>query len=404
MPSLNWSRRDLLKSVGTGAVAVTTGASIYQRLSKYVVGTVSDDGATAASAVSDTTPRTIDLTEHTPWQLVRGTFSDARIESLDGRGDVAFVQPDRWLETQPEPTQSGNATGEPWGVDRIGASDAHEKGYTAAGIDIGAIDSGIKSTHPAVESNIAPPGDDDAHKAWIECAGNQCPHGWSDDSGHGTHVSGIAAASIGAETPGVAPEATLHALKVCGGSGRCRTSAVAEAVRYAADQDWDVVNLSLGSPNRSPALQAAGEYALESGVVPVAAVGNRGGVKYPAVYNEFLGVAATNDEDEIAGFSSTGDGVDVAAPGVDIYAPVLDGYETQSGTSMAAPHASGTVAQVIANGVPPTEAATRVIETAEDLGHSPNQQGAGLVDVAAALGTDSDADTVNSVRPKTASL
>lgn len=402
MAGSDWSRRDLLKSAGTGVVALAAGATIYERMTAYIVGAKSDAGVAAASLVSDSDPRRIDLTAHTPWHLVRGTFSDARAEALHGREDVAFVQSDRWLETtaasSPDVIQEQTI---PWGIDRIGATVVHEAGRTAAGVDIGVIDTGIEATHPALEANIAPPRAADGHKAWVECEGGVCEYAWSDDSGHGTHVAGTAAATDRtAGTLGVAPAATLHALKVCGGSGRCRTSAVAKAIRYAADQAWDVVNLSLGSPRQSPALKAAGEYALESGVVPVAAAGNQGrpdSVNYPAAYDEFLGVSATSIDDEIARFSSRGPGVDLAAPGADICAPVLDRYGTRSGTSMAAPHVTGAVAHVVADDASPMEARTRLFKSAEDIDRPATQQGTGLVDVAAALGYDHDGGTGDGV-------
>lgn len=402
MTDPDWSRRDLLKSAGTGALALTAGGVIHERMSRYIVGVRSDAGASAAASVSDTRPLRIDLTDHTPWRLVRGTFSAARTESLGSRDDVTFIQPDRPLETLSEPTadtEDGQTV--PWGVDRVGATALHDAGHTAAGVDIGVIDSGISETHPDLEANVAPPSEEGAHEAWVECQGGACTYPWSDDGGHGTHVAGTIAAADGVDgTVGVAPDATLHALKVCGGTGRCRTSAIAKAIRYAADAGWDVVNLSLGSPRRSPALQAAGEYALEAGLVPVAAAGNQGrsdSVNYPAAYDEFLGVSATTIDDGIAGFSSRGPEVDVAAPGADVCGPALDGYQTLSGTSMAAPHVAGAVAHVIADGASAMEARERLRETAEDLGLSETEQGAGLVDAAAALGYDHDGGTGDGV-------
>lgn len=409
MADPKWSRRDLLKSAGTGALALATGAVIYERMSQYIVGVRSDAGVRAASSVSDTAPLRIDLTDHTPWQLVRGTFSTARTESLRSREDVAFVQRDRWLErfSASESAETASQT-TPWGVDRIGATALHDAGRTGDGVDIGIVDSGISGTHPDLEANIAPPSADAAHNAWVDCQGATCTHPWSDDAGHGTHVAGTVAAADGTDgTIGVAPDATLHALKVCGSAGRCRTSAVAKAIRYAADNGWDAVNLSLGSSQESPALQAAGEYAAEAGVVLVAAAGNEGradSVQYPAVYDEFLGVSATTIDDVIADFSSRGAEVDLAAPGADVCAPYLDGYQTLSGTSMAAPHVTGAVAQLIADGVSPTAVGDQLRDTAHDLGLPATEQGAGLVDVAAALGYDNDGETGDGVAcPSTAS-
>jgi subtilisin len=394
----SWSRRDLLKTVGTGVLGLGVGAGVYSQMTPYIVGTESDDGAVAAASLSDSDHEQIDLSAHTSLRLIRGVFSKARSQSLLSRDDVAFVQPDHKLRHVAEPgTQSTAASGTlPWGIDRVDADIAHSQGATGDGVDVGVIDGGIAASHPDLRENVADPGVDDNHEAWTDCSGGTCQHPWSDDGGHGTHVAGTIAAGQGdSGVVGVAPDATLHALKVCSGRGGCRTSSIVEAIRYAADQGWDVINLSLGSPRTSPALQAAGEYALEAGVVPVAAAGNRGSpdsVGYPAAYEEYLAVSATTIEDGIAGFSSTGPEVDIAAPGEDVCSADLEGHAARSGTSMAAPHVAGAAAQLLATGYAPSEARQRLVDTAEDIGHAETDQGAGLVDVAAALGYDSQDD------------
>lgn len=396
MTNRGWSRRDILKSVGTGVVALGVGATIYEQLNRYLVGTISDDGVAAASAVSDANPQQIDLTDHTAFRVISGSFSTARIESLLSRDDVAFVQPDHELQTlssAAEPT--GRTT--PWGVDRIGATVAQSEGHTGTGVNIGVIDSGIDDTSSDIEENLADPGAETNHNAWVSCQGGGCNYEWSDDGGHGTHVSGtIAATDNDQGVIGVAPDATLHALKVCGSTGRCRTSAIVEAIRYAADQGWDVINLSLGASRPAPALQAAGQYALEAGVLPVAAAGNQGrpdSVGYPAAYEEFLAVVATTIDDELAGFSSQGTEVDLAAPGQDVCSTALNGYEARSGTSMAAPHVTGAAACLIADGADIETTRDQLLTTAEDLDLDRTQQGEGLLNLAEALGYDHDGGT-----------
>ncbi|WP_049927545.1 S8 family peptidase [Halopiger goleimassiliensis] len=390
-----WSRRDLLKTAGTGTLGLGVGAAVYKWMDRYIVGTRSADGADAAASVSDGRTGEADLRDHTSLKLVWGIFSRDRLESLLARDDVAFVQPDHTLtrvSTQADERDEGQTL--PWGVDRIDAEIVHAEGVLGDGVDVGVIDHGIDATHPDLEATLADPDDDANHESWVDCEG--CEQPWSDEQGHGTHVAGTIAAGDGdSGVVGVAPEARLHALKVCGGAGGCRASAIVEAIRYAADQDWDVINLSLGSPRESPALQAAGQYALEAGVLPVAAAGNRGApdsVGYPAAYDEFVAVSATDVDDEIADFSSTGPEVDVAAPGVDVCSTLVDGYGDRSGTSMAAPHVAGAAALLLADGYSPSETRERLLETAEDLGVGGTEQGAGLVDVAAALGYDSSDD------------
>ena len=399
MGQREWTRRDTLKTVATGVLGVGVGAAVYRRMNEYIVGTTSEDGVLAAASLSENDHAKIDLTDRTPMTLVCGLFSDDRSQSLVARDDVVFVQPDRKLTRVSAPRTDRSADSEttlPWGIDRIDADVAHERGATGENVDIGVIDSGIAATHSGLAGNVADPDVGDNHESWARCSGERCRYPWSDDGGHGTHVAAtIAADDNGGGVVGVAPDATLHALKVCSAGGGCRTSAIVEALRYAADQGWDVVNLSLGTRRSSPALRTAGRYALKAGVVPVAAAGNRGSpdsVSYPAVYEEFLAVSATTIEDDVAAFSSTGPEVDVAAPGAAVCSAALDGHDRKSGTSMATPHVSGTVAQILADGYTPSEARERLLETAEDLGHPETKQGAGLVDVATALGYDSGDD------------
>ncbi len=401
MVKQEWSRRDLLKSAATGALGVAVGAGVLGWMDQYIVGTEGDDGVSAAASVSESDHQRIDLSEHTSMTLVCGAFSEDRRESLLAREDVAFVQRDRplrYVGGAGEGTQEGGADDGtlPWGIDRIDADVAHDQGATGEGVDVAVVDGGIDAEHPDLRANLADPDVDGNHRSWVACEGADCGHDWSDDGGHGTHVAGTVAAAGGdGGVVGVAPAATLHALKVCGAGGGCRTSDIVEAIRYAADEGWDVVNLSLGSSEESPALQAAGQYAREAGVLPVAAAGNRGApdsVGYPAAYDEFLAVSATTVEDDVADFSSRGPEVDLAAPGAAVCSTVPDGQDALDGTSMAAPHVAGSAAQLVAAGHAPSEVRERLLATAEDLGVDETDQGAGLVDAAAALGYDSDDD------------
>jgi subtilisin len=396
MSQREWTRRDTLKSVGTAVLAAGVGAAVYYRMNEYIVGTESGDGVGAAASLSENDHVEVDLSEHTSLTLVCGVFSEARSESLLSRDDVAFVQPDRRLTHVASGVQSARSSATlPWGIDRIDADVAHAQGATGDGVDVGIIDTGIAVDHPDLRENLADPAAEANHESWADCSGESCSRRWDDDGGHGTHVAGTVAAGADGAVVGVAPDATLHALKVCSGGGGCRTSAIVEAIRYAADQGWDVANLSLGSPQESPALQAAGQYALEAGLVPVAAAGNRGepdSVGYPAAYEAFVAVSATTIEDNIAGFSSRGPEVDIAAPGASVCSTHPDGHTVLDGTSMASPHVAGAMAQLLSTGYTPSEARQRLLDTAEDLERSDSQQGAGLVDVAAALGYDSGDD------------
>lgn len=231
-------------------------------------------------------------------------------------------------------------------------------------------------------------------RAWVNCRGGQCSESWDDDNDHGTHVAGTAGAvnnDIG--VVGVATEAELYAAKVLDRRGSGSFSDVADAIRWSADEGHDVANLSLGG-GASSAVEDAVEYANDESVLLIASAGNDGGsVNYPAAYEEVVAVSATDSDDNLAGFSSNGPEVELTAPGVSVLSSVpRDNYDSFNGTSMSAPHVAGTAAYLMADGMSHDDARSHLKETAEDIGLNDNEQGAGLVDVAAALDVDGDDD------------
>jgi len=283
----------------------------------------------------------------------------------------------------------------PWGIDRVDAEVAHDDGETGGdstdgegGTDIAIIDTGIDDDHPDLQANIG------AGKAYVKCRGKNCNYPWSDDNDHGTHCAGIADARDNTQgVVGVSTEATLHAVKVLDKQGSGSFSDVAAGIEYTADQGWDVGSLSLGASSGSQTVKDACTYANDKGVLLVAAAGNDGPctdcVGFPAAYSTVIAVSSTTKEDTLSGFSSTGPEIELAAPGSDIYSSVIGGYDTFSGTSMACPHVSGAGGQLMDNGYTNGGARSQLKETAEDIGLSDSESGAGLLDVAAALGLDS---------------
>lgn len=183
-----------------------------------------------------------------------------------------------------------------------------------------------------------------------------------DRYGHGTHVAGIVAAEHNsAGVAGVCPDCTILDVKVLNDAGAGSSSAVAAGIDWAVANGAKVINMSLGQSVPSLTLEAAIKNAWNNGVVLVAAAGNAGTQApiYPAAYPKVIAVAATDNKDVIAPFSTHGEWVDVAAPGVDIYStfPNHDfvlglqngrhkGYDLASGTSMASPIVAGVAALV----------------------------------------------------------
>lgn len=167
---------------------------------------------------------------------------------------------------------------------------------TGKGVTVGVIDSGIDFNHPDIAPNL----DVDRSCSFIfddtptalpaEIANGDCSNkaAVQDYSGHGTHVASTIASPVnGIGIAGVAPEATIVALKACTGAGYCFADSVAAALRYAGDNDIDIVNLSLFADPylyycKSEAaqrailkdLEDAARYARQKGVLIVASAGN----------------------------------------------------------------------------------------------------------------------------------
>jgi subtilisin family serine protease len=183
-----------------------------------------------------------------------------------------------------------------WNMALIDANASAWSRATGEGVTIGILDSGIDPTHPDIAPNLdlarscsfLSPGTPTALPAEVatSCTNKAALR---DFYGHGTHVASIAAAPVnGIGIAGVAPEATLVALKACTAEGFCFVDSVAAALRYAGDQRLDVVNMSLFADPflyycRNEAeqramlkeLQSAARYAQQRGVVLVASAGNQ---------------------------------------------------------------------------------------------------------------------------------
>ncbi len=260
----------------------------------------------------------------------------------------------------------------PWGVKRVNAPSAWAT-TMGQGVKVGIIDTGIDYTHPDLKANYA-----GGYNA-IDTAKPPL-----DDNGHGTHVAGIiAAVSDGAGVVGVAPKASLYAVKVLSAQGSGAYSAIVDGIQWAVSNNMDVVNMSLGSPSGSTAIQKAVEAAYKAGVTLVVAAGNDSGpVNYPAKYPQAIAVAASDSADKIASFSSRGAEIAVIAPGVAINSTYMGGvYKSLSGTSMASPHVAGLAALAVAAGAKtPGEVRKALTGAAVSIGLQPAEQGAGLVD------------------------
>jgi len=195
------------------------------------------------------------------------------------------------------------------------------------------------------------------------------------DFGHGTMVAGLVHL--------VAPKAKIMPVKVFDSKGGSSLSLIIAGIHYAVDNGARVINMSFSMTGNSQELADAIAFAVNRGVIVVAAAGNEGRnmTVYPAGFNGVIGVGATDNSCERASFSNFGGVVDVAAPG----AGVITSYPNNKwaagwGTSFSAPLVAGAASLLVQldSHINP-QSATTDVENAKPL---PGQQlGAGLLDL-----------------------
>ncbi len=228
----------------------------------------------------------------------------------------------------------------PWGVERVGAPRYWEQ-TKGQGIKVAVIDTGISSRHPDLRGRV---------KGRVVTVNGGL--GLSEIDGHGTHVAGtIAAVANEKGIVGVAPDVELYDVRAFGPDGTAEIADIVEGINWAIENNMNIINMSFGTTENNFALRHAVKQAARAGIILVASAGNNGGaLEYPAAYKEVVAVGAIDKENNLASFSSRGNGLDVVAPGVGIKSTWLNGsYRVLDGTSMAAAHISGLYALQLAN-------------------------------------------------------
>ena len=223
----------------------------------------------------------------------------------------------------------------------------------------------------------------------------------SDDNGHGTHVAGTIAQSTnnGYGVAGIAYKAQIMPLKVLAARGGGTIADIAESIKFAADNDADVINMSLGGGGASQMMAEAIKYAHSKGVTIVAAAGNenRNSASYPARYPDVISVSAIDAAGDKAPYSNFGAGVDISAPGGSEAGKIVQNtvnprtgesvFVGFQGTSMAAPHVAGVAALIRSTGVDnPDEVRNILTESSRKVQEDHlNHFGAGHLDASAAV-------------------
>lgn len=285
--------------------------------------------------------------------IVTASLSSGEIAALKKNPNVAIVEDDgpvyaldacarvenMLVEGQPMPL----AETIPAGVAQIKAP-ASWDASRGKGIRVAVLDTGIDGTHPDLSANF---------RGGVSFVPGESP---ADGNSHGTHCAGTIAAAInGIGVVGVAPAASLYAVKVLSNSGSGSWSFLIAGIGWCIANRMNVLSMSLGGGGAPTALEAICNIAFGSGLLLVAAAGNNGppppgspsSVGQPGKYKNVIAVAAIDNANLQAPFSSRGPEVEICAPGVSVLSTIPGGgYGTKSGTSMACPHVAGAAAVV----------------------------------------------------------
>ncbi|NEB02337.1 type VII secretion-associated serine protease mycosin [Streptomyces sp. SID13726] len=288
-----------------------------------------------------------------------------------------------------------------WALDAMHTQEAWQT-TKGAGVTVAVLDTGVENDHPDLVGNVL------TGKDMIGFGAERGDRSWAR---HGTAMAGIIAGhghgvGNGDGVMGIAPEAKILPVRVILEDGdpartkarNTRGNALAEGIRWAADQGADVINLSLGDDSASAHPEAgeddAVQYALKKGAVVVASAGNGGAkgdhISYPAAYPGVIAATAVDRYGTRASFSTRRWYATVAAPGDDVVIADPDHkYYEGWGTSAASAFVSGAVALVKAAhpDLTPAQIKKLLEDTARNApaGGRDDSRGYGFVDPAAAL-------------------
>lgn len=243
------------------------------------------------------------------------------------------------------PAQADTIRSRQWHLDVMHAEEMWETS-TGAGVTVAVIDSGVDASLPDLRGQVL------EGRNFSDDPGDA----QTDTDGHGSSMAALIAATgkRGSDTGsyGLAPGAKILPLRVGGKNFDDGTTRTAAAIRFAADSDAKIINISLGSPGYSQLEERAVAYAVNKGKMIFASAGNSGdkrnAIEYPAAYPGVIGVAALDQDSATAKWSQYGPQVDLSAPGADVVSacPGGTGVCRGNGTSGASALASASAALI----------------------------------------------------------
>jgi subtilisin family serine protease len=304
----------------------------------------------------------------------------AALKTLQASGDVVYAQPDATIHADASIIPNDPKYSQQWGLAMVDAPQAWTVSTGNSSTIVAVIDTGIDLRNTEF-----------AGRLWVNKSAStprNVVYGWNfvsnngntqDDNGHGTHVSGILGAK-GNNNIGVAGidwGTKIMPLKSLDAQGNGTTDEAVAAVYFAVNNGAKVINASWGGDVWTSALRDALTYANSKGVVFVTAAGNESSnndvtTTYPASFrtpNELV-VAAVDSTGNLASYSNYGaTTVDLAAPGTSIISTVPGGYAYYTGTSMATPFVTGTVALLATKfpGMSASQLVGRVLATVKPM-------------------------------------
>lgn len=373
---------------------------------------------------------------------------EAALECLSQRRDIMMVYPCEEFryefDDESLPVSKGDGREIAENLLKVNADQVWGLGYRGQGVLIAIIDTGVSLTHDDLQGRFWDGGAEYPNHGYDFYSHDNDP---TDERGHGTHVAGtICGTGASGTLTGVAPEATIMALKVFNHDELSETTYWVEAMQFAVEHGADVLNMSLGQPLPNAGvklmMRQACDNTLAAGVVAAVCAGNVRQMQsmIPIPYNIYspadcppphlhedqlvnaggtscvICVGAVDFNDAIAGFSSVGPSVwtdvsqyndypysagsptaiglirpDLCAPGVNIKSldySTNNGYCLKNGTSMATPCVAGTIALMLSKNHELTpEQIDEILErTAVPLSaHKNNDFGSGRIDALAAV-------------------